>query len=528
MLRIINVKNPVKCHASPEELAAGELSVPEDAIEKVRTAHLSVDARKRHELSFVYTLLVSVKDEEKYRKNWRRNPNVSVVEETPPPVIEKGNGILPHRPLVIGTGPAGLICALYLAEAGYEPIVLERGADVDTRSRLVASFWNGGSFDPVTNVQFGEGGAGTFSDGKLTTRVTHPLLRDIARRFVEFGAPPDVLWQHKPHVGTDILRGVVRRMRERVIDLGGEVHFLMQATDFCCRDHTLVSVTAGGEEWPAEAAVLAIGHSARDTYETLLKRGIAMEAKPFAAGIRIEHPQEMIDWAQYRCDRKEYGLPPADYNLTYHDRELGRACYSFCMCPGGCVVAAASEEGRLVTNGMSYHARDSGIANSALVVNVTAEDCGSGPLDGIAFQRHYEEAAYAVSRSYRAPAQTVGDFLSGRMGRISPYHTYRPGTVPADIHKLLPGFITETLERSIRYFDRKIHGFASEDAGMTGVEMRTSAPVRILRGNDRQSINIKGLYPAGEGAGYAGGIMSAALDGAETAMAIIGKYRPFR
>ena len=377
-------------------------------------------------------------------------------------------------------------------------------------------------------MQFGEGGAGTFSDGKLTTRVNHPLLRTILQAFVDAGAPQEILYAYNPHVGTDILRVVVKNMRKTIEQRGGEVHFESCVTSIE-RDETgqVTAVVVNGQDvYPADVVIMGIGHSARDTYYMLHEKGITLEKKPFAVGVRIEHSQDDLDIAQYGKTSGELGIDPAAYQLAYHGPD-GRSCYSFCMCPGGVVVAAASEEGRVVTNGMSLYKRDSGVANSALVVNVTADDVGDGPLAGIEFQRHYEELAFRYGGgNYHAPAQTVGSFLGHNPQAAPSVHTYRPGLTWTDLHQVLPPFVASTLGQALPYFGRRIHGFDDDGAVMTGIESRTSAPVRIVRGDDREALSAKGLYPVGEGAGYAGGIMSAFLDGMETAIEIIHHFKP--
>ncbi|MDF2572105.1 MAG: dependent oxidoreductase family protein, partial [Sporomusa sp.] len=393
----------------------------------------------------------------------------------------------------------------------------------------IADFWRTGKLDEISNVQFGEGGAGTFSDGKLTTRVTDPRMAEVLNIMTAAGAPPEIKYLHKPHIGTDKLREVVKNIRNQIIKLGGDVKFESQLTAVDSKDGRLTSITINDKNYPCEVLFLAIGHSARDTYQMLYERRIAMEAKSFAIGVRIEHPQELIDQAQYGISAGHPRLGAADYALVYQDKAAGRAAYSFCMCPGGLVVAAASEVGGVVTNGMSLYKRDSGIANSALAVNVNPVDYGPHVLDGIEFQRRYERLAFALGgQNYAAPAQTVGDFLAGKSGSskylITP--SYRPGIVPADLRQCLPEFVTATLARALPDFGRKIRGFDHANAVMTGVETRTSAPVRLTRGKDFVSINTAGLYPVGEGAGYAGGIMSAALDGMNAAISFIEEYKP--
>lgn len=530
MLRIVNIRTAVPMKKTLAALVARKLRCRPEDIAQLIVVRRSIDARRKPHLYFVFTVEASFADEEKIWKRCRDNKDVRQIKEVPAVEITPGTQPLPARPIVIGSGPAGLAAALALSKYGYRPLVFERGSDVDTRTQDVEAFWQGGPFKADSNVQFGEGGAGTFSDGKLTTRVHHPLLRRILQAFVDAGAPEEILYAYNPHVGTDILRSVVKNMRRTIEQRGGEVHFHSCVTGIRrAPDGRVTSVIVNGkDEYPAGLVVMGIGHSARDTYYMLHEQGITLTKKPFAVGVRIEHAQDLIDHAQYGESTAALGLEPADYALVYHSPK-GRSCYSFCMCPGGVVVGAASEAGRVVTNGMSLYKRDSGIANSALVVNVTAEDLpGDSPLAGIEFQRHYEELAYqAGGCNYHAPAQTVGSFLK-RPGapQEGPVHSYRPGITWTDLHAVLPDFVTETMEQALPYFGRRIHGFDNDDAVMTGVETRTSAPVRIVRGEDRVALGAAGLYPVGEGAGYAGGIMSAFLDGLETAIEIIRKYQP--
>lgn len=528
MLRVMNIRTGVPMKKTIEALVAKKLRCSAADISHICIVRRSVDARRKPNIYLVFTVDVEFHDEEKILRRCRDRKDVRQMAASTyvPPV--PGHAVMHHRPVVIGTGPSGLAAALALARGGYRPIVFERGCDVDTRAAHVEEFWKSGLFRPESNVQFGEGGAGTFSDGKLTTRVNHPLLRHILQTLVEAGAPPEILYAYNPHVGTDILRNVVKNMRHMIELAGGTVHFQSCVTeirrDAAGRVRSVIVNDA--DEYETEIVVLGIGHSARDTYYMLQEKGFMLEKKPFAVGVRIEHDQHVIDCAQYGCDAAKLGLDPADYALVYHSPQ-GRSCYSFCMCPGGVVVAAASEEGRVVTNGMSLYRRDSGIANSALVVNVTADDVGNGPLAGIEFQRHYEELAYqAGGGTYRAPAQTIGSFLKRPVSAGAGVHTYRSGVVWTDLHCVLPNFVTDTLEQALPYFGRKIRGFDADNVVMTGVETRTSAPVRIVRNEDRMAVDAAGLYPVGEGAGYAGGIMSAFLDGLETANEIIHKYQP--
>lgn len=535
MLRIINFRVDVKNKNPLEALLVHKFPVLKDQIQEIHVVRRAVDARKKPHITFVYTLFVAVQNEVVVMKKLGRDKNVSTMEPIEPEPIVHGEQVLKERPVVVGFGPAGMLAAFYLAREGYRPIVLERGQDVDQRSHDVETFWQTGEFKAESNVQFGEGGAGTFSDGKLTTRVTHPRLHEIAKYFVQFGAPQEILYKHKPHVGTDVLRGMVKAMREQIIAWGGEVRFGAKLTKLQLAANQVVGVEVNDEEIIPTSLVLAgVGHSARDTYEMLYNTGIAMESKPFAVGVRIEHSQSMIDISQYGIEPAELGLGAAEYSVVYHDKETGRTAYSFCMCPGGEVVASASEDGHVVTNGMSLYARASGVANSALVVTVGPDDFGNHPLGGVAFQREWEKKAFELGgHDYKAPLQTVGDFLARQKGTVpegnaAAPHSYRPGVVAADLHECLPTYVTDVMERALPYFGRRIKGFDEPQICMTGVETRTSSPLRILRDDDRQSPTVKGLYPMGEGAGYAGGIMSAALDGAETAIRVMVAYKPLK
>ncbi|MGE4589871.1 MAG: FAD-dependent protein [Acidaminococcaceae bacterium] len=530
-IRLNNLRVSLLNDTPLRELAAKKLGIKKQNISKTKILRRAVDARRKNNICLVYHLLLELDCDEKKMRNLLHDNDVAAWQNEEVKTIQYGCEEICERPIVIGAGPAGLLTAFILAKHGYSPLLLERGKPVSERLDDVQRFWLTGEFNPESNVQFGEGGAGTFSDGKLTTRVNDPVMNEILSIFVEAGAPQEILSEQKPHVGTDKLRIMVTGLTRRIKDMGGEVRYGQQVVDFLIEDAVISGVVLqNGEKIKSNAVVLACGHSARDTYTMLAKRHIALEAKPFAVGVRIEHPQDLIDRAQYGEFAGHPKLGAADYALIYHNKDNGRTAYSFCMCPGGLVVAAASETGGVVTNGMSMHKRNSGIANSALVVNVGATDFGSGPLAGIEFQRQYERLAFdAGGKSYFAPAQTVQSFLNAETPTLktafSP--TYRPGLVPYDLTKVLPDYVALTLKAGLRDFDRKIHGFAGEAGLMTGVETRTSAPVRILRSDeDKQSISHKGLYPAGEGAGYAGGIMSAALDGYHVARAIMKRFKP--
>ncbi|MCF0154696.1 MAG: hypothetical protein HUJ84_03050 [Veillonella sp.] len=541
MIRIINLRVSVTVETGLQQIVEKRYPHMRGHINHIHVVRRAVDARKKPNIVFVYTLLLDVHNEEAILRKYKQDKDISQIQPEEPAAIVHGQKKLAHRPVVMGFGPAGMMAAFYLAREGYRPLVLERGQDVDTRTLDVETFWKGGTFKAESNVQFGEGGAGTFSDGKLTTRVTHPRLHEISQYFVEHGAPEEILYKHKPHVGTDILRGMVKSMRQQIIAWGGEVRFGAKITDFVIENGALQGVVVNGEETiPTEVVISGIGHSARDTYEMMYKRQVDMSPKPFAIGVRIEHDQALIDASQYGVEPGELGLGAAEYSLKYHDPDTGRAAYSFCMCPGGQVVASASEEGGVVTNGMSLYARDSGVANSAIVVSVGPDDFGSHPLDGVAFQREWERKAFELGgRNYGAPIQTVGDFL-GRSNNTEEVlaekvdnaygkaYSYAPKVVPADMHACLPDYVTSVLEKALPYWGRRIKGFDGDRVCMTGVETRTSAPLRIARDENRISPSLKGLYPVGEGAGYAGGIMSAALDGAETAIMMMATYAPFK
>lgn len=509
---------------------ARKISIPVDEIKDYKIIRKSLDARKKDRLFFVYTVDVMLSSKGVKMISRRKNPGMTL--RAPEMEIElfPGNEPLKNRPVIVGAGPAGIFAALTLARYGYRPLVLERGQDVEARTREVQEFWISRLLNTESNVQFGEGGAGTFSDGKLTTRINDPRVRTVLEDFVNSGAPEEILYLHKPHIGTDKLRTVVKNLRITLQDLGGCIFFGSKVTGLLTENGQVSGVIVNGEqEIPAGVVIMAVGHSARDTYQMLHKSGCDIEQKAFAIGVRIEHPQSLIDSAQYGQFAGHSKLGAADYQLVYKSDALDRAAYSFCMCPGGHVVAAASEEFTVVTNGMSDYARDSGVANSAVVVSVNPDDFeSSDPLAGIEFQRKWEKAAYKTGGgNYNAPAQLAGDFLAGRPStdlEPAPWATYNPGLTPADLHECLPGYVTTMLDEAVRDFDRKLKGFALPEAVLTGVETRTSAPVRLVRDEHRES-NIDGLYPAGEGAGYAGGIVSAAVDGIRVAEAVIQRYR---
>ena len=533
MIRIRNFQVAFDDESSLKELAARRLKLPPQAVLGVVIVRKAVDARRYRgaPVQFVYILDVTVAEsEKKVLQRLKRDKNIELVKhgiETVPAMRTYAGK--EKRPVVVGFGPAGMFAALTLAKAGWKPLVLERGNDVDTRHADIQKFWQGGALNIQSNVQFGEGGAGTFSDGKLTTRINDVHMADVVEDFIRAGAPEEIRYLHKPHIGTDLLRGIVKNIRLEIIRLGGEVRFGSQVTDMELSAAGAVEALLVNDEerLPVDSVFLGIGHSARDTYRMLLRKGIRMEAKSFAMGVRIEHPQEFIDRAQYGADAGHPRLPVADYALTYKDPLTGRGAYSFCMCPGGQVVAATSEEGHVCTNGMSNYHRDSGIANSALLVQVGPDDFGQEVLSGMMMQDKLESLAFELGgRNYFAPVQTVGDFLGGTSGskQFLTTPTYQPGIKAVDLHECLPDFMTKTLAGALPWFDRKIPGFADKGAVMTGIEARSSAPCRIRR--DRASFVAEatpGLYPMGEGAGYAGGIMSAAVDGMKAALAFLSK-----
>ncbi len=529
MIRITQLKLPLKhSEANLKQEIARTLKVPVNKIAEYSIEKKSIDARKE-DIKYIYTVEVTLHLEPKEKEaSWLRSnhPNISLTKKEQYSFVPSGNSILKLRPVVAGTGPAGLFAAYLLAVRGYQPLVIERGSEVKKRALAVEHFWKTNELQPECNVQFGEGGAGTFSDGKLNTMVkdANHRYRLVMETFVRFGAPSDILYLNKPHIGTDKLRHVVENMRNEIIRLGGEVRFDTKLTDLIVDEGSIKAVELDHKEIvPCRVLIPAIGHSARDTFEMFLKRGLTMSPKAFAVGFRIEHKQRMISQTQYG---KAYGnLPAADYKLT-HQTSAGRGVYSFCMCPGGFVVNASSEPGHLAVNGMSNYSRNEENANSAIVVTVQPEDFGGAdPLSGIAFQRKWEQAAYHAGRGM-IPVQLFGDLLNDRksvtIGNITP--NIKGNYQMSNLSWCLPGEIIEALKEGIQAFDHKINGFADEEAVLSGVESRTSSPVRIHR-DERFEANIRGIYPCGEGAGYAGGITSAAIDGIKVFEAIAGEYK---
>ena len=531
MLRINELKLPLE-HADDDLRAAvlARLGITDAALRSLSVVKRSYDARRRGAIVLIYSVDAEVDDAANVLAHLSGDRHVLPTPDTEYRFVATAPAGLPDRPVVIGTGPCGLFAGLLLAQMGFRPIILERGKAVRERTVDTFGLWRKRKLDPESNVQFGEGGAGTFSDGKLYSQIKDPLHhgRKVLTEFVKAGAPEEILYVSKPHIGTYRLVTMVEHMRATIESLGGEIRFGARVDDLLLEDGAVCGLRlASGEVIPARHVVLAVGHSARDTFEMLHARGVFMEAKPFSIGFRIEHPQSLVDSARFGPQAGHPLLGAADYKLVHHCRN-GRSVYSFCMCPGGTVVAAASEPGRVVTNGMSQYSRNERNANSAIVVGITPEDYApyapeGGPLAGIALQRHWEARAFELGGgAYDAPAQRVGDFLVGRpseaLGSVLP--SYTPGVRLSDLGDSLPGYAIEAIREALPAFGRQIRGFAMDDALLTGVETRTSSPVRIKRGGDCQSINTLGLYPAGEGAGYAGGILSAAVDGIKVAEAL--------
>ena len=520
MLRLTEIKLPLaRAEGEIKTAILKRLAIADGELTGYVIFKRGVDARKRSNIQFIYTLDVTVHDEAAILERFKSDPHVTVAPDTRYHFVAQAPQNLPSRPVVIGMGPAGLFAGLILAQMGFRPLILERGKAVRERTKDTFGLWRQGVLNPESNVQFGEGGAGTFSDGKLYSQIKDPrhLGRKVLEEFVKAGAPEEILYESHPHIGTFRLVGMVEKMRETIQSLGGEIRFQSRVDDIEITDGKVCGVVlSNGERIATHHLVLAVGHSARDTFEMLHKRGVYIEAKPFSIGLRIEHPQSLIDRARYGDDAGNPLLGAADYKLVHHASN-GRSVYSFCMCPGGTVVAATSEAGRVVTNGMSQYSRNERNANSGIVVGVSPEDYPNGPLAGIEFQRRWESRAYELGGgNYCAPGQLVGDFLTGRpsrnFGTVQP--SYTPGVHLTDLSTALPDYAIAAIREALPAFAKQIKGFDLADAVLTGVETRTSSPIRIKRhDDDLQSINTQGLYPAGEGAGYAGGILSAAVDG---------------
>jgi uncharacterized FAD-dependent dehydrogenase len=534
MLRLTEVRLPLD-HSAADLRAAvlGALGIDSQELIRHTIVRRSFDARKKSAIALIYNLDVeTTRDGEilARRRDARdardaHDARIGAPPDTTYRFPTQAPANLARRPVVIGAGPCGLFAGLLLAQMGFRPLVLERGKEVRERTVDTFGLWRRRQLDPESNVQFGEGGAGTFSDGKLHSQIRDPghLGRKVLAELALAGAPAEILFVHRPHIGTFRLVKIVENLRATIQSLGGEIRFRSRVEDLAIESGRVRGVIlAGGERLAADHVVLALGHSARDTFQMLWRRGVHLEAKPFSIGFRIEHPQSLIDRCRYGPQAGHPLLGAADYKLVHHCRN-GRSVYSFCMCPGGTVVAAASEPGRVVTNGMSQYSRDERNANSGIVVGITPADYPGGPLAGVDLQRRWEERAFELGGgSYDAPGQLVGDFLAGRpstaFGAVLP--SYRPGVRPGDLAQSLPDYAIAAIREALPAFDARINGFAMHDAVLTAVETRTSSPVRIRRRDDFQSLNTEGLYPAGEGAGYAGGILSAAIDGIKVAEAV--------
>jgi uncharacterized FAD-dependent dehydrogenase len=531
MLRLTEIKLPLDHDAAalPAAIRA-RLGISEADLTGHEVVRRGYDARRRSAISLIYTVDVTVADEAAVLARAADDRRVATAPDMSYRLVARAPDDLRLRPIVIGAGPCGLMAALTLAQMGFRPIILDRGKVVRERTKDTWALWRRGVLSPESNVQFGEGGAGTFSDGKLWSGIKDPLHlgRRVLTEFVAAGAPEEILYVSKPHIGTFRLVTVVESLRAQIEQLGGEYRFGSRVADLdiaetAAGDRRIAGVVlADGERMAADRVVLAVGHSARDSFAMLAERGVAMAAKPFSIGFRIEHPQSLIDRCRFGAAAGHPLLGAADYKLVHHASN-GRSVYSFCMCPGGTVVAAASEPGHVVTNGMSQYSRAERNANAGIVVGITPEDYPGGALAGIDFQRHWERQAFlAGGGTYAAPAQRVGDFLAGRpstaLGSVSP--SYKPSVTPTDLATCLPDYAIAAIREAIPAFDRQIRGFALEDAVLTGVETRTSSPLRIGRGAGLQSLNTAGLFPAGEGAGYAGGILSAGVDGIRVAEAL--------
>jgi len=527
MLRLTELKLPID---HPDEALRPailqRLGIPAAELLDFNVFKRSYDARKKSaELCFIYTLDFSVRDEAALLEKFRDDRNLGIAPDTSYKPVGQAPENLDQRPLVVGFGPCGIFAALVLAQMGFRPIVLERGKEVRQRTKDTWGLWRKNVLNPESNVQFGEGGAGTFSDGKLYSQIKDPKHhgRKVLSEFVKAGAPEEILYVSKPHIGTFRLTGVVENIRQQIQALGGEIRFQQKVSDLLLDNGQLHGVVLdSGERLHSQHVVLALGHSARDTFRMLHGRGVYMEAKPFSVGFRIEHPQSLIDRARLGKFAGHPKLGAADYKLVHHAKN-GRSVYSFCMCPGGTVVAATSEPNRVVTNGMSQYSRNERNANAGIVVGITPDDYPGGPLAGVELQERLESHAFVLGGgTYEAPAQLVGDFIAGKpstlLGSVEP--SYKPGVLLGDLASSLPAYAIEAIREALPAFDKQIRGFAQPDAVLTGVETRTSSPLRITRGEDLQSLNVKGLYPAGEGAGYAGGILSAGVDGVRIAEAV--------